>query len=89
MRLISDMIGEYIYCTKSMYPNCIIFYKDKKVQKHTETNDLNNQINSLCKQLKCEDSDYAKYVLKNIDEIEEVVFNKNGLIRFSVKVKNG
>jgi len=87
MKLIEDMVGEYILCTKKMYPNCVMFYKNKDIEKYIETNDVNSKIESLCNQLKCKESDYAKYVLNNLNEIEEVVFNKDGLIRFSIKVE--
>lgn len=87
MKIINDLLGEYIYISKLMYPNVVIFYKDKKVIKSQEISDVETNIKKIASSLNCLDSEYTKYVLDNLDLVEEVVFNKNGLIRFSCKLK--
>lgn len=87
MKIINDLLGEYIYISKNIYPNVVIFYKDKNVVKSEEVSDVKKNIEIIAKSLNCLDSDYYKYVIENINLVEEVVFNKDGLIRFSCKLK--
>ena len=88
MKILDGLLGEYIYITKTMYPNVFIFYNDKKVIKSEEVSDVKKNIEIIANKLKCKDSDYCEYVLNNIERIQEVVFNKNGLIRFSMGVND-
>jgi hypothetical protein len=86
-RIIDGLLGEHIYISKLMHPNMVIFYRDKKIIKTEEISNVTNNIKIIAESLNCLDSDYTRYVLDNILDIQEVVFNKNGLIRFSLKPK--
>lgn len=81
-----DVLGEYIYISKVIYPNVVIFYQDKKVIKSTEVKDVNSEIVKILHQLKCEDSEYGKYIINNIETILEVILNKNGVLKFSISI---
>lgn len=87
MKIIDGLLGEYIYISKLMYPNVVIFYNNKKVLKSEEITKVEANIKGIAKSLNCLDSEYVKYVLANLDDVEEVVFNKDGLVRFSIKPK--
>lgn len=79
-----NMVGEYIFISKKIYPNVVMFYKDKDIIKSTEVTDANNQIISLIKQLHHEDSEYGKYVIENIEFIKEVILTKKGVSTFKI-----
>ena len=87
MKIINGLLGEYIYISKLMYPNVVIFYNNKKVLKSEEITNIEANIKGIAKSLNCLDGEYVKYVLANLDDIEEVVFSKDGLVRFSIKPK--
>lgn len=83
MELINDMIGDYIYINSIMQPPTCFFYRDKNILKSESIKDLKEHLLYIMDSFNITD--------KNIDEIlkcniEEIVLDENGIIKFSTKV---
>lgn len=86
MKIIDDMIGEYIYISTMIYPPTAIWYYNKTVQKSEPIKDFVAYTKSILNQLKLEDElGYFDYINNNADKVTEIVINENGIVKFSIR----
>lgn len=83
MDIIKGMKCECIYISKSL--STLIMYKDEQLIDSKPISDFTVTFNGLCKKIKCEDNNIAKYISDNLDTVDEVVFTSEGINRFSLK----
>ena len=83
MDIIKDIKGECIYISKIL--SSLIMYDDGILIDTKPITNFTVTFNGLCKKLKCEDSDFAKSIINNIDSVDEVVFTSEGIKTFSLK----
>lgn len=81
-RILKDMLGDYIYISKDIYPITAVYYRDKKVLKSDSVDNYYDYVKKILSVIKCTDNDFNE-IFFNYDS-HEVVIDNDGIARFSI-----
>lgn len=83
MKIIKDMVGEYIYVTTKTYKPTAFFYKDKKLIRQLEIKSLKEFVNDIFNKIGISDCTFLRYINDNEHKIKEIVLDKRGIVKFT------
>lgn len=86
-KLLNNMVGDYIFISKNIYPTTAIYYRNKKVLKSEQVDDFNLYIANILSKINRDD--YMFNDLINKFDIYEVIITEKGVIKLSMEVQNG
>lgn len=88
MEILKNVLGEYIYITRKSYPLKAYFYKDKEVIKTLEIKSISEFVNAISTKMQIQNCQFVRYIIDNEENINEVVIDKIGILKFTIGVNN-